>query len=51
MSEIMDQLIEASKMNSIALMLQGGISEEKARWKLNTSSRMCTTNEYTPCLL
>ena len=30
MSEIMDQLIEDSKIESLALMLQDGISEEKA---------------------
>ena len=30
MSEIMDQLIENSKIESLALMLQDGISEEKA---------------------
>ncbi len=30
MSEIMDQLIEDSKIKSLALMLQDGISEEKA---------------------
>lgn len=30
MREIMDQLIEDSKIESLALMLQDGISEEKA---------------------
>ena len=30
MSEIMNQLIEDSKIESLALMLQDGISEEKA---------------------
>lgn len=30
MSEIMDQLIEGSKIESLALMLQDGISEETA---------------------
>ena len=30
MSEIMDQLIEDSKIESLALMLQDGIPEEKA---------------------
>ncbi len=30
MSEIMDQLIEDSEIESLALMLQDGISEEKA---------------------
>lgn len=30
MSEIMDRLIEDSKIKSLALMLQDGISEEKA---------------------
>ena len=34
MSEIMDQLIEDSKIKSLALMLQDGISEEKACWYL-----------------
>ena len=30
MSEIMDQLIENSKIESLALMLQDGVSKEKA---------------------
>lgn len=34
MSKIMDQLIEDSKIESLALMLQDGIPEEKACWYL-----------------
>lgn len=34
MSKIMDQLIEDSKIKSLVLMLQDGISEEKACWYL-----------------
>ena len=37
MSEIMDQLIENSKIKSLALMLQDGISEEKVCWYLQIS--------------
>ena len=38
MSEIMEQLIEDSKIKSHALMLQDGISEEKACWYLHIPS-------------
>lgn len=34
MSKIMDQLIEDSKIESLVLMLQDGIPEEKACWYL-----------------
>ena len=37
MSEIMDQLIEDSKIKSLALILQDGLSEEKACWYLQIS--------------
>lgn len=37
MSEILDQLIEDSKIESLALMLQDGISEKKACWYLQIS--------------
>ena len=37
MSEIMDQLIENSKIKSLALMLKDGIPEEKACWYLQIS--------------
>ena len=37
MSEIMEQLIEDSKIKPLALMLKDGISEEKACWYLQIS--------------
>lgn len=39
MSEVMDQLIEDSKIKSLALMLRDGISEEKACRHLQISEK------------